>query len=353
MRHPTVLIPTLFAALMTGSAPAQVVLSNHVTITDTTPPVLGFIDITSTGITIPNVEDDSVHVVTPTFGNFTNVLFDFGNGVQTAISNNGVVVTGVGPNPVPASFNNEPIPATGLPAGLAPGGTGYLLPFWDDLVPPVPFSNMTLFVAFPVPGVWVVMWREEAHFGVPNAFETITFEVQIFDSALFPDCSFPAVQFLYQDTTFDPSAVNENQGASATIGYAGPLGNAQWSFDTASVFNGTCLSLHAYSATLSASAIGPGALQLAHTTSCTADSRLLAVTFHQGTFPNGWLFGLDIPVNELANELAIGPPFTGPGGPFTLGPFFGLPPVTLYAVVVAYEGGVGLRASSPLTFTIP
>jgi hypothetical protein len=163
---------------------------------------------------------------------------------------------------------------------------------------------------------------------------------------------------VYPDTTFGGSQAGFDAGGSATIGYAG-FSNTQWSFDAAnSVPNGKVLSLipAIVDGLTFTSPSGAGSLQLVLET-CSADGYILAVTFFEGNFPNGWLFGLDIPINELASQLAFGAPYvaTAPGFPqfHTLGPFGGLPPFTLYAIALGVRNGTVVSHSDAVSYTIP
>jgi hypothetical protein len=75
----------------------------------------------------------------------------------------------------------------------------------------------------------------------------------------------------------------------------------------------------------------------------------LAVTLTPGDYPDGWLFGLDIPYADLVGQYGLGFPFTGtlgPCGTFTLGPFQGLSPsLDLYGVVLTFPAGSPLPAA--------
>jgi hypothetical protein len=334
------------AVLALGFALLAAVAGAQVTMTTSIPPVLGFTDISGTGTALTGVSDDSEH-------NFTlgvtiaNTLF---SSSDFRVGNNGAVLNGVTSGEI--GFTNFPIPATGDPSNLAPGAAAYIMPYWDDLFP-AGGANTTLYVQV-IGGVFIIQWNSEAHFDLDSS-ERITVQVQLFDSAMF-GCG-PAMQFLYADTFFGASETGYNFGAGATIGYAGPAGNAAFSFNQPTVGPGMVVS---FNRTLSVFAmgapLGPGTFQVSYSPSgnCTSDSRLLAITTQGGAFPNGYLFGIDIPYSELIYELNFGPPFTGSGAAFSLGPFFGLPSgLTFYGVVLAIENGILIGASPPLSFTIP
>ena len=189
-----------------------------------------FVDISTTGgIAIVGVLDDSVHAVTTTLG---NAFFPAG---PITISNNGAA-TGMLNGTV--AFTNTDIPAAPAnPAGIS-AGAGVLMPFWDDLYPQPGAGNSTIYYQ-ELAGVLYIMWKNDNHFADTSTTGGITFEIQVFNGASGP-CT-PIIQYLYSDTVFGGGvAVNDN-GASATIGYAhgsiAALGNAKHSFDTANAIN--------------------------------------------------------------------------------------------------------------------
>ena len=85
----------------------------------------------------------------------------------------------------------------------------------------------------------------------------------------------------------------------------------------------------------------------------------LFATLLPGAFPNGWFYGVDIPLQEVVNQVNAGYPFTGglgAGGGATIGPFAGLPPgLVLYTVALGFTGGLGVpSANTPaMSYTIP
>ena len=86
----------------------------------------------------------------------------------------------------------------------------------------------------------------------------------------------------------------------------------------------------------------PGSLQIDICNGPLFGNYFLAVTFNQGSFPNGWFFGVDLFPAELANLINLGAPFLGPLDPvcgaFTIGPIPGLNAlsgVPIYSVALA------------------
>lgn len=142
----------------------------------------------------------------------------FGNAVLAAgtinISSNGTAC-----NPAVNSFGNSALPVAGT--------AGYY-PYWDDLY------NVTIgnIYAANLGDRTVIEWFNVQQFpGVNNA----TFELQIFNGGTGPGGAL--AQFLYQ------SISGFGNGASATIGAQNATSFAQWSFNTASIQDGSVISI--------------------------------------------------------------------------------------------------------------
>lgn len=109
------------------------------------------------------------------------------------------------------------------------------------------------------------------------------------------------------------------------------------------------------------SPFGPGSIQVSIAGGLPLGTYFLGVTFFAGAYPNGWLFGVDLPLAELQNLLNVGPPFLGTlgvCGDLTIGPFGGvgsLSGVPIYAVVLVMPPGSSIPTahSAPVTYTIP
>jgi hypothetical protein len=97
---------------------------------------------------------------------------------------------------------------------------------------------------------------------------------------------------------------------------------------------------------------GPGSIRLQNTQGAPNTPYWTAVTLAQGAYPNGWLFGLDITMSELLNQVSFGAPFAGTldatgSSSFTLAS--GVPPgLPLYAVSIQF--GPEVSASTPEFF---
>jgi hypothetical protein len=326
-------------------------------LTNGAPPQVGFVDIsdtgTGTGTAILGVQDDSMHNIVTTVG---NTFFPAG---PVRIGSNGVAIAGLSSGTI--GFDNFSIPSQGTPENLPPGGKGYAMVFWDDLQPVAGSSNTTIWWQ-ESGGVLYILWKGISHFqAVPG--QVVTFELQVFSN---PSSCSATMQWLYPDTLFGGSHAFADNGDDATIGYAGggtlnPL-NITWSFNGSfAVLSGDTVTLRTPATLLQASSpFGPGSLQLNWGASmCQAigggNQRVLAVTLNQGTFPNGWLYGVDIPVSQLVAEISLGAPFVGEGNSFTIGPFGGLPSgVGIYAVVLGFNSeGVFANHSNPIGYVIP
>jgi hypothetical protein len=97
---------------------------------------------------------------------------------------------------------------------------------------------------------------------------------------------------------------------------------------------------------------GPGSVRLQNSQGVSFAPYWTAVTLSPGAFPNGWLYGLDITVGDLLNEVSFGPPFSGTldssgGSTFTIPS--GVPP-GLVAYAVSINFGPTVTASSPVSF---
>jgi hypothetical protein len=105
---------------------------------------------------------------------------------------------------------------------------------------------------------------------------------------------------------------------------------------------------------------GPGSIGYQISGAPTGTTAFTAITLNQGTYPNGWFFGIDVWFAELLNEYTLGFPFitnlTGICGGVTVGPIFGAPSgLTVYGVSVIDPFGWpnAVIASNPATATVP
>jgi hypothetical protein len=109
------------------------------------------------------------------------------------------------------------------------------------------------------------------------------------------------------------------------------------------------------------SPLGPGSLLVENTACANAagQSYFMVATTHQGSYPSGWWFGVDISFADLQGQFYTGYPFTGlldGAGASSYGPVTGLPSgVTLYAVSLNCTPGFGLVTSvrTSISYTIP
>ena len=179
-----------------------------------------WVDISGTGAPL-NLADDGEIDIPTTVGNALLAA-----GTARVGSNGAVRFGGAGTE---LGFTNAAIPSASA-FGLT---SQVLMGFWDD------FNTVGGTVGNvywqEIGDTLIIQWQDAAFFNTP-AGDDATFQVQVFKGG-------PVVaQFLYQDI----QGVRAAGGASATIGYqaGGVAGNdVQWSFNTASVVDGTVLSI--------------------------------------------------------------------------------------------------------------
>lgn len=176
--------------------------------------VLGFMDISGTGIALGLADDGFATVTVP----FVSAAL----GTNTVrVSNNG----GIGFGSSGALSNpNTPLPSTG-----AFGGDPSMLVYWTDL--DATSGNVYRRTIGSTPSqTFIVQWHNRPEFpgdAVLDGDEG-TFQVQIFETPV----NGIVAQYLYSDTNFLNPALDN--GASATIGYQQSSVSADlWSFDTA------------------------------------------------------------------------------------------------------------------------
>lgn len=323
-------------------------------ITSTYPAVGGFqgLNTSSTGTWIMTA-DDSEHNIVTTVG---NPLFPAGS---VRIGNNGVVVAGATTGDV--SFLNASIPTTGFPVGI-PAGVAAIVPFWDDLTP-IDTNDQDIWWKEDA-GVLHILWYQTLC--CPgDVFATISFEVRVYGT---PATGAPWIQIVYYDTVFShpPFLIPAfstpcDNGGCATVGYLSNTviaNNVQWSFNAQAVTGLMVLSIFRDMVLTPSSPLGSGSLALDFSAGPPNGSYFLAVTLAPGLFPNGWLYGLDIPYAELVSEFMTGPPFTGAldsAGHASIGPIQGVPPVTLYAVGLGFlpSAPVPVLRTLPVSYSVP
>jgi hypothetical protein len=243
------------------------------------------------------------------------------------------------------------------------------MPYWDDLDPIGLTSGSTTIYWYEDPSgnSLTIQWNNIGHFA-DVAGQTITFQMIVWDSEI-NDCGTTSwISFYYLDASFGGSQATLDYGLSATIGYVAgagnPFGNAKWSFDNGTVFNGTHLQVLPNEFLLTASSPTPNTLKLDLTGGpCNGGTYVLAVTTTQGIFPDGWLHGLDIPFSQLVAQVNAGFPFVGPlnpgptGSEFSIGPFPGMPSgFQFWAVALGWPSsgtGAPTRNTLPITYVIP
>ncbi|MBN2446045.1 MAG: right-handed parallel beta-helix repeat-containing protein [Phycisphaerae bacterium] len=179
-------------------------------LTDQAAAVLGWTDISSSGLALNLADNEVAQVAMP----FTNDLFA---DAAVQISNNGAL--GFGGNTDLSLINDE------IPDEFAFGGAQALFPFWDDL--DATTGNVYWWVMGMAPGrVFIVQWHNRPHYVGDLVLDgdEATFQVQVFET--------PAgdvfAQMLYLDTFFADTRYSD--GASASVGYQSDgTDGLQWS----------------------------------------------------------------------------------------------------------------------------
>jgi len=181
-----------------------------------------WIDISATGAPLNLSDDDAVDIAT-TIGNSL-----FAAGTARVGSNGCVRFAGAGQS---LGFTNATIPS-GAAFSI---DSQVLLGFWDDIN--TLGGTVGNIYWRETQGRLIVQWQAAGFFASP-ATETVTFQIQVPSGT-----GNVKAQFLYQDVLGARAA----GGGSATIGYqSGAPANqndVEWSFNSASVSNGTVLSL--------------------------------------------------------------------------------------------------------------
>jgi hypothetical protein len=109
------------------------------------------------------------------------------------------------------------------------------------------------------------------------------------------------------------------------------------------------------------SPFGAGSLQIDIGGAPPLGSYFLAITANAGLFPNGWLYGVDMPMADLGIQIVAGWPFSATlsaCGDYRIGPFAGvhvLSGIPLYAVAFGFAPGAFVHSmhTAPATHTIP
>jgi hypothetical protein len=333
---PKSLFSAVLACVIVCAASAQVTVG---------PGAGTFIDISTTGTALLGAGDDTAHGFVSTIG---NNLLPAGNIV---VSSNGHVIAGANPG-ASYYFNSAILPTSdGTLFGYA-ATNKVLCPWWDDLYASGA-PNATIYWQ-EIAGMLIIQWNNIGHFATSSAAggPGITFQVQVIGGG----CG--SINMIYPDATSGGVQAANDNGASATVGYVGGAGaNGQYSFDTpGSIPDGTSLVVSAFAQQWS-SPFGPGSIQYNVCNGSPTGNYQLLVTLNAGAFPNGWLYGIDITLAEIQNELNA-PIFYGPldgSGSAQVGPFPGLPSgLGLYSVTFNIPvGSVPTVHTSPAAYVIP
>jgi hypothetical protein len=177
----------------------------------------GFINISSSGATVGTLTDDNEFNFTLPFA------FTFNGNTYTSarVGTNGVIALGSSSGDVITT--NAVLPATTITAGNI-----FLAPYWDDLDVQTGATIKTELISGTT---FIIQFSNMSH----NNFTTgdITFQVQLEQNG--------TIRYVYNDVIFGDATYDA--GLSATIGIQMSTSNAiQYSFNTASLTNGQCIS---------------------------------------------------------------------------------------------------------------
>ncbi len=175
-----------------------------------------FIDISSTGTSLP-LSDDGEANITTSVGN------DLAPAGAWTIGNNGLMASG---SNVAIDFSNAALPNSDFDVALAP--------FWDDIHDT---AGSVYWQETVVNGInaLIVQWDDRPHY---NNVGNATFQVQVFESGPVP------IRYAYQDVDFGDPAFSF--GASATIGYqVSSTSGTTYSLNSAVLANGDIIDITA------------------------------------------------------------------------------------------------------------
>jgi len=180
-----------------------------------------FTDISGTGTVITTGDDSSV---------------SFTSGVTNAAYPNANMFAATNGNITNIEFGAGQYTNTALPVATLGNA---LFPHWDDLYVDGPGSLKHQLVTEGGVPVEIIQWNQVRTFDGGAGSGTGTFEVKIFGGSGGPGGAL--VQFIYQNVAF--VAGHEN-GSSATIGWQlSPTSYGQFSFNSATIQNGTVVSI--------------------------------------------------------------------------------------------------------------
>jgi hypothetical protein len=305
------------ACVLATCASAQVVIA---------PGACAFVEIAGTGTALLGVGDDTAATFTSTIG---NDLFPAGT---VTVASNGYAVS-PGTSSAFSTFGNVAIgPASTGATTVGNGATAtskVLCPFWDDLYAVAATSGTTCYWQ-ELGGVLYIEWKNIGHFATSPDLggPAITFQIQIFPGTCLTGNQ---ICYVYADSVFGGAQAANDNGASATVGYIDGtvLNNNQWSFNAAIIIAPMSLTLTSPISSFHADWVSPapGCVRIDICNSTPNSNYQIFATLNMGNYPNGWLYGIDIPIPELINEYGAAP-FAGTrnaAGVATIGPFCGLP----------------------------
>lgn len=268
--------------------------------------------------------------------------------VSPAVQNDecsGAIAVGLGINPSPSTsgnlFSNEgATTSVGLVSACPTGTTGSNSDVWFSFTPP---GN----------GTYIFSTDTPAGFSAGSMTDTVL--------SVWNSCGAGMLELACDD---DGGTVGALLSIAIVPGLVGGqvyyVRVAEYSAAATSIDQGTFyLTVTPKFEMAFTSPFGPGSIQVDLTNGPVNGAYYLAVNLAAGAFPNGWFYGVDIPLQEVVNQVNMGYPFAGalgPGGGVTIGPFSALPPgLVLYSVSLGFVSGLGVPSvvTPPMSYTIP
>ena len=176
-----------------------------------------FVDISVTGTDVPGaLGDDTEHNITIPSFNFNGIAY-----TTARVGVNGGIALGSTTGDI--YFGNAVLPSTASSAGNI-----LLLPYWDDL----DIQTSPTIRTQTIGNIFIIQFTNLAH----NDFTTgsITFQVQL-------NLTTGVITYVYQDVIFGDPLYDSGVNATVGIQYSSSAG-LQYSFNTASLSNGQCIS---------------------------------------------------------------------------------------------------------------
>jgi len=191
----------------------------------------GFVDIALSGTSVGSLGDDLEYNITMPSFTFNGIAY-----TNARVGNNGVIALGSSSGEI--ANGNLALPSTANSAGNI-----LLLPWWDDL--DIDFTGEVISTET-IGSIFIIQFTNMSHFNYASG--GVTFQVQL-------DLTTGQIHYIYSDVIF--GSVTYDAGITATVGLQFSGTSAiQFSFNSASLTNGKCITFTPNSASYSWT--GPG-----------------------------------------------------------------------------------------------